>query len=58
MAKFVITERRPAFMFWEYIVEAQTEEEALAKVQDYDCSDHWSEESSEDPLITIKEQQN
>ena len=56
MAKFIITERRPAFLFWEYIVEAESEEEAMAKVDDHDCSEHWSEESSEEPLITITKQ--
>jgi hypothetical protein len=34
MPKFRVTETRPATMVWEYIVEAETQEEAITIVED------------------------
>lgn len=34
MPKFRVTETRPATMVWEYIVEAETSEEAISIVED------------------------
>ncbi len=56
MAQYIITERRPVYEFFEYIVEAESEEEALVKIDSEDCSHHWIEDSSEEPLITITKQ--
>lgn len=36
MKKFIITEARPATMYWVYEVEANSEEEAIQKIENGD----------------------
>ena len=50
MAQFKIVESRPATYYWEYVVEAENETEALNKVLDGDIAakESWVEEGDGD----------
>ncbi len=50
MAQFKIVESRPATYYWEYIVEAENETEALDKILNGDiaASESWVEEGDGD----------
>ncbi len=50
MAQFKIIESRPATYYWEYIIEAEDETEALNKILEGDIAAHesWVEESDGD----------
>lgn len=48
--EYRIIESRPAMQYWEYIVKAESETEALNKVLDGDveADDHWVEDKLDD----------
>jgi hypothetical protein len=50
MAQFRIIESRPATYYWEYVVEANDENEALQMVFDgeVEAEESWCEESEDD----------